>query len=130
MKKLLSIVCLSVLMLSAKVYAQSNITWTIKDNVQKGFFKTSTTFNTHFSGFTTKAQSDVLIQKMKAFSDVASATTTNADANGNCDLKLVMKSAHEKRYYLGVAQKLGIQYVEVNGNKKTPAQWMEGKTKK
>ena len=117
-------------MLSAKVYAQSNITWTIKDNVQKGFFKTNTSFNTHFSGFSSKAQSDDLIQKMKAFSDVASATTTNADANGNCDLKLIMKSAHEKRYYLGVAQKLGIQYIEVNGTKKTPAQWMEAKAKK
>ncbi len=130
MKKLLSLVCLSLFMLSVKAYAQSNTTWTIKDNVQKGFFRTATTFNTHFSGFANKAQADALIQKIKTQPDVSAAMVSNADANGNCDVRLVMRSAHDKKHYLGMAQKLGIQYVEVNGKKKTPAQWLEGKEKK
>jgi hypothetical protein len=130
MKKLLSIVCLSLFMLSVQAYGQSNTTWTIKDNVQKGFFKTATTFNTHFSGFTNKAQADAVILKIKGYGDIASATVTNEDANGNCDVKMVMKMAHDKKYYLAFAQKIGIQYVEVNGKKKTPAEWMAGKEKK
>ena len=130
MKKLLPILCLSLFMLSVKAYSQSNTTWTIKDNAQKGFFKTSTTFHTHLSGFSNKAQADALIQQIQSAPDVASATVSNADANGNCDVTLVMNSTHDKKYYLGMARKFGIQYVEVNGKKKTPAEWMAGKEKK
>lgn len=125
MKKLLSLVCLSVFMLSVKAYAQSNTTWTIKDKVEKGYFKTNTVFNSHISGFSNKAQADALIQKIKAMPDVASVTTSNADANGNADVKIVMKETHNKPYYLGMAQTSGIGYIEVNGVKKTPIQWAE-----
>jgi hypothetical protein len=128
MKKLLPLVCLSLFMIAAKAYGQS--IWTIKDNVQKGYFKTNTTFHTHIGGFSSKAQADAVVEKIKAIRDVSSVEVSNADANGNCDLKLIMQAAHNKKYYLGVAQKLGIQYVEVNGTKKTPAQWLEEAEKK
>ena len=109
-------------MLSAKVYAQSNLTWKVKDNIQKGFFKSHTTFNTSFTGFTSKEEANKFFSKMKSNPEVLSAETSNVDANGNCDLKLVMKQTHDKMYYVGLAQKLGIAYFEINGVKKTPSQ--------
>lgn len=126
MKKLFSLVCL-MLLLSVTSRAQSNTTWTIKDRAEKGFFKTATTFHTHLSGFTARSQSDALMQSLKANGNIAAATLSNTDANGNGDLLLVMKTAQDKKYYIGLAQKLGIQYLEVNGTKKTPAQWLQKK---
>lgn len=117
-------------MLSTKAYSQSNLTWKVKDNIQKGFFKTHTTFNTSFTGFTSKEEATKLISKIKSNPEVASVETSNSDVNGNCDLKLVMKTAHDKMYYVGLAQKLGITYFEVNGNKKTPTQIAQEKREK
>ncbi len=107
-------------MLSAKAYAQSNLTWKVKDNIQKGFFKSHTTFNTSFTGFTSKDQANKFFTKMRSNPEVVSADVSNVDANGNCDLKLVMKETHDKMYYVGLAQKLGVAYFEVNGKKQTP----------
>ncbi len=117
-------------MLSTKAYSQSNLTWKVKDNIQKGFFKTHTTFNTSFTGFTSKEEATKLISKIKSNPEVAIVDTSNSDVNGNCDVKLVMKSVHDKMYYVGLAQKLGIAYFEVNGNKKTPAQIAQEKREK
>lgn len=130
MKKIFSITCLAILMLTTKAYAQSNLTWKVKDNIQKGFFKTHTTFNTSFSGFTSKEEANKLISKIKANPEVSSVEVSNSDANGNADVKLVMKNVHDKMYYVGFAQKLGIAYFEVNGNKKTPAQIAQEKREK
>ena len=114
-------------MLTTKAYAQSNLTWTLKDNIQKGYFKSHTTFNTSLSGFTSKDQATKLLSKIKANPEVASAEVSNVDANGNSDLKLVMKSAHDKMYYVGLVQKLGVEYIVANGKKQTPAQIIEEK---
>ena len=46
-------------------------------------------------------------------------------SNGNCDLRLVMKQPHNKQYYVGMAQKLGVSYISVNNQKKTPTQILE-----
>lgn len=117
-------------MLSTKAYSQSNLTWKVKDDIQKGFFKTHTTFNTSFSGFTSKEEATKLISKIKSNPEVASLEVSNTDANGNCDVKLVMKNVHDKMYYVGYAQKLGIAYFEVNGKKKTPTQIAQEKREK
>ena len=130
MKKILSITCLAILMLTTKTYAQSNLTWKVKDNIQKGFFKTHTTFNTSFYGFTSKEEANKLISKIKANPEAESVEISNSDVNGNADVKLVMKNVHDKMYYVGFAQKLGIAYLEVNGNKKTPAQIVQEKREK
>ena len=122
MKKILSIICLTVLILSGKAYSQSNLTWTVKDKIEKGYFKTHTSFNTSFSGFTNKTEATKFFNKIKSNPDVASAEVSGADANGNCDLTLVMKQAHDKTYYVGMAQKLGVAYIEANGKKQTPEQ--------
>lgn len=123
MKKLLSIVCLFAIMAVSKAYGQSNITWSIKDDVQKEYFKVNTVFNSHVSGFKSKAEADAFILKLKKNTDVASVTVSNADVNGNANVQMVMKTTHDTRYYLGMAQTLNIEFVEVNRVKKTIQQW-------
>jgi hypothetical protein len=130
MKKILSITCFAILMATFSAHAQSNLTWTVKDNVQKGFFKTATTLNSHFSGFSSKDEATKFCDKLKTNPEVASAVVSNSDANGNCDLKLVMKQAHDKQFYLILAQKLGVSYIDVNGQKKTPEQIIADKRNK
>jgi hypothetical protein len=112
-------------MLVTKAYSQSNLMWTVKDNVQKGYFKTNTTINSNFSGFTSKDEATKFCTKIKANTEVASAVVSNSDANGNCDIKLTFKQPHNKQYYVGMAQKLGVAYISVNGSKKTPTQILE-----
>lgn len=126
MKKILSITCLVLLILSFKSYAQSNITWTLKDKGEKEFFKTHTAFHSNFSGFNNKEESSKFIDKIKSDPEIASAIVSNVDAKGNCDIVLNMKQPHDKVYYVGLAQKLGITYIQYNGQKKTPTEIMEG----
>ena len=131
MKKIISIICVAVvLVLSNKAYSQSNLTWTIKDKIEKGYIKSHTSFNTSFSGFTNKTEADKFLSKIKSSPEVASIDIKNSDANGNCDLTLVMKQTHDKMYYVGFVQKLGVSYVVVNGVKRTPQQIIDEKRNK
>ncbi|MES2762999.1 MAG: hypothetical protein V4677_12375 [Bacteroidota bacterium] len=125
MKKILTITCLAILMLTGKAYSQSNLTWTVKDKVEKGFLKTATVINTNFSGFTNKDEATKFYAKIKANPEVASAEVLNSDANGNADIKLTMRQAHNKQYYIGMAQKLGVTYIQINGRRNTPAAMTE-----
>lgn len=122
MKKILSITCLAILMFSSKIYSQSNVTWKVIDNVQKGYFKSTTVFNCSFYGFANKTEANSLISKLKSNPEVQSLEVSNGDVNGNSNVKLVMKTAHDKMYYVGLGQKLGVTYFEVNGKKQTPEQ--------
>ncbi|MBA4241000.1 MAG: hypothetical protein C0448_09755 [Sphingobacteriaceae bacterium] len=129
MKKILSIACLAILMFSFKAYAQSNITWTLKDNFAKGAIKTTTVLNSNFSGLSSKENAIAFVQKLKANPEVASCDIIT-NTGSSCDVKLVMKKAHDKMYYVNMAQKLGVAYIEVNGQKKTPAQFIIDKRNK
>lgn len=121
-------ICILILLVFfSKTYAQSNITWTIKDKIVKGYIKSHTSFNTSFSGFTNKSEFDKFLSKIKSNPEIASIEIKNSDANGNCDLKLVMKHTHDKIYYIGLAQKLGVSYIVFNNVKKTPQQIMNEK---
>lgn len=129
MKKILSIVCLSILIFSFKARAQSNITWTLKDDLAKGAIKTTTVLNSNFSGLSTKENAVAFVQKIKANPEVASCDIVS-NTGSSCDVKLVMKKAHDKMYYINMAQKLGVAYIQVNGQKKTPAQFIADKRNK
>ncbi len=129
MKKILSIACLAILMFSFKAHAQSNITWTLKDNFAKGAIKTTTVLNSNFSGLSSKENAIAFVQKLKANPEVASCDIIT-NTGSSCDVKLVMKKAHDKMYYVNMAQKLGVAYIEVNGQKKTPAQFIIDKRNK
>lgn len=126
MKKNLSIAFLIALIFSFKAYSQSNITWTIKNHLQKGVIKTMTTFNGNVSGFSSKEQAIAFFQKFKSHPEVASCDIIT-NTGTNCDMKLVMKQTHDKKYYATFAMKMGISYIVANGAKKTPAQWLEKK---
>jgi hypothetical protein len=126
MKKILAITSVVILMLATKAYSQSNVTWTVKDKVQKGFFKTSKVINSNFSGFSNKEEATIFINKLKADRAVLSAEVSNTDAKGNSDVVLTFRDNHDKRFYVGMAQKYQVAYIAVNGDKKTPAQIMEG----
>ncbi len=129
MKKILSIACLTILLFSFKARAQSNITWTLKDNFVKGAIKTTTVLNSNFSGLTSKENAIAFVQKFKSNPDVASCEIIN-NTGTSCDVKLVMKHAHDKFYYVNMAQKLGVAYIQVNGQKKTPSQFIIDKRNK
>ncbi|MES2515241.1 MAG: hypothetical protein V4580_13905 [Bacteroidota bacterium] len=125
MKKFLSITCLAILMIATKAYSQSNLTWTVKDKVQKGFFKTSKVINSNFSGFSSKEEATTFFNKLKTDRSVLSAVVTNTDVKGNSDVVITMRETHDKSFYIGMAQKYQVNYILVNGQKKTPAQIIE-----
>lgn len=129
MKKSLSITLFCLIISASSMFAQSNITWTLKDNFAKGAIKTTTVLNSNFSGLTSKENAVAFVQKLKANPEVASCEIIN-NTGSNCDVKLVMKQAHDKMYYVNMAQKLGVAYIEVNGQKKTPAQFIIDKRNK
>lgn len=112
--------------MATKAYSQSNLTWTLNEKGEKGFFKTHTAFHSNFSGFSNKEESAKFIDKIKSNPEIASADVSNMDAKGNCDVVLNMKQPHDKVYYVALAQKLGITYIQYNGQKKTPSEIMEG----
>lgn len=126
MKKILTITSLVILMLATKAYSQSNLTWTVKDKVQKGFFKSSKVINSNFSGFSNKEEATVFINKLKADRSVLSAEVTSTDAKGNSDVKITFRDNHDKKFYVGMAQKYQVAYIAVNGDRKTPTQIMDG----
>jgi hypothetical protein len=123
MKKLFVSFLFCSLFIVTKTFAQSNLTWTLKYKAEKGFFKTNTAFNSSFSGFNNKAESASFIEKIKSNPDVASVNVSNMAPNGNCDVMLNMKQPHDRMYYISLAQKLGIIYLQANnGPKKTVSQ--------
>ena len=130
MKKTLSFTCLAILMLCSRAYSQSNLTWTFKDKGEKGFFKTNTAFNSNFSGFTTIDESSKFIAKIKSNPEVASVTVLSTDTKGNCDVIVNMKQPHEKMYYVALAQKLEVAYIQYDNKKKTPAEIIQASRNK
>jgi hypothetical protein len=130
MKKIASITCLLLCILASNAYSQSNLTWTLKDKGEKGFFKTHTDFNSNFSGFANKTESEKFLAKLKSNSEIASVVVSKVEENGNCDLVINMKQPHDRLYYVGLAQKLGIDYIQYNNQKKTPAEIIEQSRKK
>lgn len=108
--------------------AQTNITWTVKDKIEKGALKTMTVFNSSFSGFTTKEETTKFYQKLKTNPEIASCDLVVV-TNNSCDLKIIMKRPHDKHYYIGLFSKIGVSNVSANGNKKTFADWAQGHKK-
>ena len=122
MKKILSIAIFTLMLLSAKSYAQTNLSWTIKDN---GALKTRTEINSSFSGFSNQNEALAFFQKLRSNPDVASCEDLGKDASGNYNAKIKMKDVHNKQYYASFAMKYGITSITANGMTKTPREWME-----
>lgn len=125
MKKILVILSFCMVYFSSGIMAQSNVTWTIKDHLSGGT-KSTTVFNSNFSGLKNSEAGIAICQKWKANTDVLSCDIVK-NSGTNCDIKLVMKQAHNKAYYARLASGMGIAYIEANGKKKTPTEWLEKK---
>jgi hypothetical protein len=93
-----------VVMMVSSIIAQSNITWKFKDQLQKGSIKTTKVLNASFIGFANNAAALSFYQKMKAY-DAFSSCELVSNTASSCDLKLVMKQAHDKLFYAGLAKK-------------------------
>ncbi|MBK8366592.1 MAG: hypothetical protein IPL10_03990 [Bacteroidetes bacterium] len=124
MKNLLTIAIFCIIISASNLFAQSNLTWTIKDELGKGAVKTTTVFNSNFSGFLNKQEAIAFCQKLKTNPEVASCEII-ANNGTNSDMKLVMKQAHNKQYYIAFAQKQSITSISVNGQKKTTEQMLQ-----
>ena len=124
MKNLLSVAFFCLIISASNLFAQSNLTWTIKDKLGKGAIKTMTVFNSNFSGFLNKQEAIAFCQKLKSNPEIASCDIV-ANNGTNCDMKLTMKQPHNKQYYVSFAQKSSITSIEFNGQKKTTAQMLQ-----
>ncbi len=118
MKKIFSVACLALLLVSFKAHSQSNLTWIIKDHMEKGALKTMTVFNSSITGFKSTEEVNKFCQTLKANPEVASCTVISSTAN-SCNIKLNMKHAQNKSYYVGLAARAGIAYINMNGTTKT-----------
>lgn len=124
MKKILAITLFYFMCSSFNLFSQSNLTWSIKDRLEKGAIKTTTVFNSNFSGFLNKQEAIAFCQKLKTNPEVASCEII-LNSGANCDMKLTMKQTHTNVYYIGLAQKLGVTNLAVNGQTKTIEQMMK-----
>lgn len=129
MKKHITIICL-LFIVSTKFFAQNNLTWTFLGKHEKGAIKTTTVFQTKLTGFKSIQEANKAINILKTSTDVKSCLVSNSDNLGNCDLVLTMKAAHDKKYYLAFAQKMGVSYIVNNEIKKSVVELLAGKNKK
>ncbi len=126
MKKILSIAFFCLMLITFNAKSQSNLTWTINDNMPKGFFKTATVFNSTFTGFKSNAEVVKFTQNLKSNSEVANCEITASSAT-SCTMKLIMKRAQDKPYYLALLAKNGVTNISANGQKKTIDELKKGK---
>jgi hypothetical protein len=123
MKKILSIACLLLLVLSAKVNAQSNLTWIAKDKIEDKTFNSQLEFHILVEGLANQNEAIMLCNKIRTNQEVESCENLGKDEKGAYSINFKMKSPKEAIYYIGWAQKLGISYIVAKGEKKTPAEW-------
>src|ERR1700739_1463795 len=119
MKKILSITTFVLLMLSAKVFAQSNLTWIVNDKGEKDYFKNKVEITSSFSGFASTVEAAVFFEKIKKNSEITSVQTLGKDANGNYLVSFKVKQPHTGKYYVEMFSKMGVGMVEARGKKKT-----------
>lgn len=123
MKKILSITCLLLLVLSTKINAQSNLTWIVKDKIEDKTFDSKLEFHISVEGLTNQNEAILFCNKMRANQEVESCENLGKDETGAYSITFKMKKPNEAMYYIGWAQKLGISYIVAKGEKKSPAEW-------
>jgi hypothetical protein len=128
MKKILPCLFFFAVLFTATLTAQSNLNWKFKDKFEKGYLKTNTLINSSFAGFNNAGEVDAFISKVKANPNVASCDVVSRNAT-SCDMKLKMKTVHDKPFYLSFANSIGVQYITLNGDKKSLDELKRGKKK-
>lgn len=125
MKKILALVCLTLAVLTTKVHAQSNLTWIVKDKLTGDAVKRKLDFTVSLSGLGNQNEMTAFCQKIRSNNEVASCEDLGKDAAGNYTIRLKMKNVQDAKYYLGWVQKLGVAFIDINGEKKTPEEWAQ-----
>lgn len=129
MKKILSIICFTLLAFSNNMNAQNNLTWIVKDKIEENTFKTRLEFHIAIEGLSNPSEVTAFCNKMKANQEVESCENVGKDENGAYLINFKMKKTNEAIYYIGWAQKLGISYIVAKGEKKTTAEWARAERK-
>jgi hypothetical protein len=130
MKKLFTLLVISLSMLSLRTIAQNNLTWVMKEKADDAYFN-RTRFNYSVSGFTNQQEAGAFYAKMKENPDVVSAEDKGKDATGNYNVLVIMKKAQNKDYYLNWSVNLGVSYIiTFKGEKKTPQEILAESKKK
>jgi hypothetical protein len=119
MKKKLSMLTFILVMLSAKIFAQSNLTWVITDKYEKGYFKDKLEIKSAFSGFTNAAEASGFFDKLKNQPAIASIEPLGKDVKGNYLVSFKVKEPHVAKYYVSMFSRMGVTNVIVNGETKT-----------
>jgi hypothetical protein len=123
MKKILSIACLLLLVLSVKVNAQSNLTWIVKDKIEDKTFNSQLEFHILVEGLANQNEAIMLCNKIRTNQEVESCENLGKDEKGAYSIHFKMKNPKEAIYYIGWVQKLGFSYIVAKGEKKTPEEW-------
>lgn len=117
MKKILLPILFFIVVSSGSMFAQSNLTWIVMDQLDKGAINKKTEFNVTVQGISNQNEMVAFCQKIRSNKDVESCENMGKSENGY-KLKLVMKQVNESRYYLSWVKKLGVEYVVFNNEKK------------
>ncbi len=126
MKKIIAFTALYILMTSSNLFSQSNLVWTFNGELPKGFMKTSTIFNSTFSGFKNATEVTKFSQTFKSNPDVATCDIISTTST-TCVMKITMKQIHDKPYYINLAKKIGVAYISANGSRKSLDELKQGK---
>lgn len=126
MKKLFTIISFSITLFASGLMAQSNLTWTLNDKLEKGEIKKATIFNSTFSGFTSAAEVTSFCNNLKGNANFSSFQVITSNAT-TCVVKFVMKQPQAKSFYVGLARKLNVTNIIVNDVKKPTEEWIKKK---
>lgn len=129
MKKILSITCLLLLVLSTKINAQSNLTWVVKDKIEDKTFDSKLEFHISVEGLANQNEAVLFCNKIRSNQEVESCENLGKDEKGAYSITFKMKKPNQAIYYIGWAQKLGISYIVAKGEKKTPSEWASAERK-
>jgi hypothetical protein len=122
MKKI--ILLASMIFSLSQMRSQANITWSIKEKIDKQYFKETKVFSGTYTGFKNEEEVQSFIQKMKEFQGVESCELLKRDKN-TLTIKFTMRETHIGRYYFGrFAEDLQIGNIIINQVKKKSADWI------
>src|SRR6185312_8109660 len=116
MKKNIFITTCILLVLSVKLFSQSNLTWVINDKYENGYFKNKVEIKSGFSGFANAAEATTFFNKLKGNPEIVSVEQLGKDAKGNYLTSIKVKEPRNGNFYLTTFNKLGVNNVDFGGD--------------
>lgn len=126
MKKNITATAFILLVLSVRLFAQSNLTWVINDKYEKGYFKSKTEIKSSFVGLLNATEAASFFKKIKENPEILSVDQLGKDSKGNYSVLLKVKEPQSAKFYLTMLNKIGVSNVELDGVKKSVQETMAG----